>query len=123
MRGYQMIFVRKFAAKMCRLSTAVALLVLGSIAVPAQAQDWWGKALDSYFFDSRVCAFFSLTGVAEADPTVPDSPYFALSKTNPKYGEMNAVMLSAKAGSRRANVKTNDTSACGQAEVIFVGLE
>lgn len=117
-----MVSAKVFGVKVRCLASAIACTFTLGFSPQAQAQDWWGKALDAYFFDSRACAFFSLAGVVEADPVVPGSSYFALSKSNPNYAEMNALLMSAKAGRIQVDVKTNGAIVCGQAEVIFVGL-
>lgn len=98
------------------------IIAVTFIAYPAQATDFYSKSIATYFFDTRACTFFTLSGVAQADPITPNAPYFALAKTHPNYSEMNALLLTAKTLQRPVDLSTNGQLACGHAEVSKVIL-
>jgi hypothetical protein len=98
------------------------LLLLAVLASPVQAGDWSSKAITAYFLDTRPCTFFALSGVAQADPVLPGSPYFALAKTHPNYAELYATLLTAKASQHLVDVSTSGQLACGHADVSRVIL-
>jgi hypothetical protein len=52
------------------------------------------------------CVFFTLVGIPQADPIVPNNPWFALSPTQIGYSEMYAALLAAKLSGSTLNVVT-----------------
>jgi hypothetical protein len=52
------------------------------------------------------CVFFTLVGIPQADPIVPNNPWFALSRTQIGYTEMYAALLAAKLSGSTLNVVT-----------------
>lgn len=101
------------------LRLAIAGLVFSHSAAPANTHS--GKVVDGILVDSRPCVFFWLTGVDVADSVVPGSA-FALAKTHPNYSELNAMLLTAKAGGRKVTVTTTGVSACGYAAVEQIAV-
>ena len=104
------------------------LLAFGlcSTTISTQAAEGWfpGRSV-SYLSggDSRPCAFFTLEGVAQADPAQPNVGWFVLPKTHPQFKETYALLLVAKVTGRTVNVTTSGLiDACGHAQVISVGL-
>lgn len=55
---------------------------------------------------TSTCAFFTMTGVAVADPVNPTSPWFALSKARANFQELYALALTAMANRNTALVVT-----------------
>jgi hypothetical protein len=59
------------------------------------------------------CVWFSLVGVAQADPINPGSPWFGLPRTQTGYSEMFAVLLAAKLSGATLSVVTTGSAAGG----------
>jgi len=91
-------------------------------AWPAVAEYHDEREVQLIMIDDRACTFFILHSVAQADPVVPSSPWFALPKTHPNYAELNAMLLTAKASKARVNVKTNGQIACGHGAVDTLSI-
>jgi len=70
--------------------------------------------------DSRPCTFFTLTGVAEADPVVAGNPWFSIPQTHIGYKEIISVLLAARTVGKTVTVGTAGTMACGHAAVQSV---
>lgn len=70
--------------------------------------------------DARECVFFLLTGVAEADPVVPGSSWFAVSKTHAGFKEIVSILLMARVTKEPVSVVTSGAAACGHAAVHAV---
>ncbi|MCG8506344.1 MAG: hypothetical protein MI755_17200 [Sphingomonadales bacterium] len=71
---------------------------------------------------SRLCSFFQLEGVSEADPAVPGNAWSALPQDHPGYDELVAMIISAKAGGRKIDVFTDGNIACDIARVRMIRL-
>jgi len=75
--------------------------------------------------DSRPCAFFTLDGVAEADPVSPGNPWFALPQSAAGYKEAYSLLLAAALSGKTVRVFTTGAtiSTCsgyvGVVNVIF----
>jgi hypothetical protein len=59
------------------------------------------------------CFFFSLVGVAVADPVVPNSPWFAIPLAQTGFSQAYALMLSAKTTGATVIVSTTGALAGG----------
>jgi hypothetical protein len=59
------------------------------------------------------CVWFTLVGVAQADPILPNNPWFGLPRTQIGYSEMYAVLLAAKLGGSTLTVTTTGAVAGG----------
>lgn len=104
--------------------TLVALAV-SITAVPAFAVDWNGYQVSVVRpGGDRPCTLFQLVGVAQADPIVPWSPWFAIPNTAPEYNAMVATLLLAKASGALVTVTTtgNAQASCGHPGVSVLLL-
>jgi hypothetical protein len=72
----------------------------------------------------RPCTLFQLSGIAQADPSVPGSAWFAIPPGTPGYKEMVATLLTAKATGRGIHVVTTGGYApeCGHPSVAVLLL-
>jgi hypothetical protein len=59
------------------------------------------------------CIWFSLTGIAQADPIVPNSPWFALARTQTGFNEIYAMLLATKMSGATIAILTTGTNAGG----------
>lgn len=66
------------------------------------------------------CFYFSLYGVAQADPVLPGNSFFAMSKTDPAYQETFALVMTAAANGRYVYASTTGTVVCGKAKLAVV---
>jgi hypothetical protein len=73
------------------------------------------------------CVWFTLVGVPQADPILPNSPWFALPRTQIGYSEIYAILLAAKLSGSSLNVVTTGAAAggaCGAyAAIAYVVLQ
>lgn len=109
-----------------RVLAAGAVSCAGLLAAaPSHAADFTGSGYPVGTIrspDGRPCTFFTLVGVNQADPAVPNSPWFVISQSAVGYKEMLTLLLSAKMTGKPVYLSTsgNLVAACGQAEVIVV---
>lgn len=73
--------------------------------------------------DGRPCTLFQLIGVNQADPAIPEAPWFAIRQNNPGYKEMLSMIMSAKLTYRLVSVSTSGNIACDHADVSVVHLQ
>ena len=59
------------------------------------------------------CLWFQLNGVAQADPINPNSPWFAIPRTQNGYNELYALLLAAKLGGLTLQLATTGAAAGG----------
>jgi hypothetical protein len=59
------------------------------------------------------CVYFRLNGVTEADPILPNNPYFALPRTHVGFKEIYAMMLAAYLGGTSVSAQTTGAAAGG----------
>jgi hypothetical protein len=93
------------------------LLLLGMsvyAAEVASASDWTAPVGQLQGLSSSYdCFYFTLSGISQADPIVPNNPWFAVSRSqygaNPAY----AMLLSAKATGASVRVTTTGITICG----------
>jgi hypothetical protein len=73
------------------------------------------------------CVWFTLVGVPQADPILPNSPWFALPRTQVGYSEIYSILLAAKLSGSSVNVVTTGAAAggaCGAyAGIAYVVLQ
>lgn len=66
------------------------------------------------------CFYFTLQGVAVADPAINSSPWFAVDRTTHKgANQLYATLLAAKASGMAIDVWTSGAITCGYASVSF----
>jgi hypothetical protein len=84
--------------------------------------DWNGKqvAMLSSTYDGADCIYFTLEGVAEADPVKPGDPTFAIPRTQNGSRDAYAMLLSAKLAGQPVRVLTRGTLTCGYASVAQI---
>jgi hypothetical protein len=59
------------------------------------------------------CLWFQLSGVTQADPQLPNSPWFAIPRTQNGYNEIYAMLLAAKLSGTSVQVATTGAPAGG----------
>jgi hypothetical protein len=99
---------------------ALALLASGGVR-PAWAVYHANLTVaDVHSPDARTCTFFMLTGVGQADPVNPGSPWFGVPKTHAGYREIVSILMAARLTGRPVNVTTTGQVVCGVAGVNHV---
>jgi len=73
-------------------------------------------------YASGDCIFFTLVGVAEADPVRTGEPWFAIARSQFGAKDAYAMLLSAKLSEQAVTVRTSGALACGYASVESVLL-
>lgn len=73
------------------------------------------------------CVFFTLTGIPQADPINPNSPWFSFPRGQTGFAEIYAALLGAKLAGSTVNVVTTGTvagGACGNyAGILFITVQ
>jgi len=82
-----------------------------------------GKTVAAIQGDTSACMYFTLDGVAEADPVKPGTPYFAVPLNNPNVQLIESILLTARATGRTVYVRTDGTLSCSYATTFLVGLD
>ncbi len=97
----------------------VAIVALLSVPSISLAVNWPNKkvGLLQPTYDGADCFYFTLEGVAEADPATPGNPLFAIPRTQFGAKEAYATLLSARLSGQTASVITRGTLSCGYASV------
>lgn len=72
--------------------------------------------------DHRACLFFSLEGVATADPVTPNMNWFSVPMTHPGFKEIVAMLISARTSREPVTVYTTGSVVCGHASVSAITL-
>ena len=106
-------------------SAVVLLAAIGALAQTslAVAEPHYGKVVSKIEVAISGCYFFQLSGVDEADPVVPNSPWFAILTTQANAKEMYAVMLTVRTtGATLERVVTNGQTVCGHAQVSTIDM-
>jgi len=100
---------------------AAALLAsIGSVFLSqaAFATEHYGKTVSVIQTAISDCYYFMLTGVSQSDPITPNSPWFAISKTQANAKEMYTVLVAARTtGVALPQVTTSGATVCGHAQV------
>lgn len=111
-----------------RKQTGIAALAMLSGLAASSANATLVSFLDKTVADVQAdsynpCIFFKLSGVSEANPAVPNDPWFAIDSAQPNAKELYAILLSARLADRPiARVLTNGVTACGYARVTTIDL-
>ena len=108
------------------LVTALIGLTFAAVSVPAQSALWSSKTIAKLQPDHLTdqCYFFSLDGVAEADPVRSGSPWFAVDRNNhPGAKELYATLLTARLTGTPVTVLTTGSMVCGYATISYVVLQ
>jgi hypothetical protein len=96
---------------------AATIALIGASQAGAVTQHL-GKTISVLEVAMSDCYFFQLAGVYEADPSVPNSPWFAIHKTQANAKEMYALLLSLRStGGMLSRVATTSDVVCGHAQV------
>jgi hypothetical protein len=101
------------------------LMVAACVWAPANsfALDHYGKTIQKIEVAQASCHYFILNGVSEADPVVPNSPWFAIPTSHAHAKELYTMLLTARAsGMALDRVKTTGNVVCGHAEVSLIDL-
>jgi len=96
-----------------------------SFPVLVAAGDFWSKTVNIVRGpDGRPCTFFVLDGVSVADPSTPNTAWFALRQASPGYKENLAILMAAKLSGRPVHVSTTGAVVpeCGHVEAYVVML-
>ncbi len=68
------------------------------------------------------CLYFTLVGVAQADPISANNPWFAVPRSHSGFKESLAILLAAKLSQQRVTVETTGTVAggsCGAYPLVY----
>src|SRR5687768_11964373 len=97
--------------------TAVVIAALLSAPMIGAAAAWINKHVGQLQSSNAGadCFYFTLDGVAEADPVVPGANWFAIPRTQNGSRDAYAMILSAKISGMTVRVHTNGTVSCGYA--------
>ena len=102
----------------------VSALALAPVNLFAM-QDWPTKNVSTLMtaYDGADCFYFTLKGVAEADPVKPGDPTFAIPRTQFGAKDGYAMLLAAKLSGSTVRVVTRGTLSCGYASVAWITME
>jgi hypothetical protein len=116
--------IKQVALRCVALSMALAAVASSALAATSWTQGDGYQVINLRPGGDRPCTLFQLSGVAQADPSVPTSPWFAIPPGTPGYKEMVATLLTAKATGRGIYVVTTGGYApeCGHPSVAFLLL-
>lgn len=98
-----------------RIGMAVLVIVVGASPSAASSGQIFTAVIGQVEAPSynEDCLWFTLVGVAQADPINPNNPYFALTRTQIGYNETYALLLSAKLSGSTVIVVTTGAVAGG----------
>lgn len=97
--------------------TAIAVLICGNVA----AVDHYSKSVALLEAAISDCYFFKLADVTESDPVTPNSPWFAILRTQNNAKEMYTMLMTARTtAAPLQRVITNGTTVCGHAQVSTI---
>lgn len=101
------------------VSLIAALFLTGA---PALAADYYGTVqLVQAGHTTLNCFFFKITNATNIVPQGAGD-WFAVSKSDPDFKEIYAMVISAKLTDRELRVQTSSNLACGYAEASYVFL-
>jgi hypothetical protein len=99
------------------IPAALAVLICGNVA----AVDHYSKSVSLLEAAISDCYYFKLTDVTESDPVTPNSPWFAILRTQANAKEMYTMLITARTtGTPLQRVITNGTTVCGHAQVSTI---
>ena len=102
------------------LCAVVTILMSASSATAGTLHS--NKIVNQVQIDGRPCLFFTLQGVAQADPVHPSAAHFAVSTDHPNYATMVSILLSAKMGRASVTVSTTGSLACSHPAVDGIAV-
>jgi hypothetical protein len=105
-----------------RAAVVAALAVLPVMGLAANWTDRTVGQLQSTY-DGADCIYFTLEGVAEADPVKPGDHWFAIPRTQYGAKDAYAMLLAAKLTGKTVFVSTRGTLSCGYAAVSQVLMQ
>lgn len=104
-------FLKKVFPKLVLAAAAAAAVVVPQSTALAAA--WhYDKYVVHVIAEGHQCVVFELEGVPDANPPFSGSPRFEIPKNHPNFGEMFAILLSAKTSRRPVTVHA-DGNTCG----------
>lgn len=109
---------------MNKLLSIMCLLILSINSV--YATDWYDKKVNQLQINAaNGCLYFTLEGVAQADPVTPGQPWFTLEPSNASHSAMLSVLMLAYASKATVKVATTGikTPVCGYSQVQYVRLQ
>lgn len=103
------------------LRNAILFCVLAASTGVSRAADHIDKSIlePQAFHAETSCFYFTLNGVAVADPVVPSSPWFAISRAEEGAKEAFAMLLAPRSSGSLVRVVTNGPLACGYPPVVL----
>lgn len=103
----------------------IAAAVLTTVPALALAVNWTSRTVGQLqsTYDGADCIYFTLEGVAEADPAKPGDPWFAIPRTQYGAKDAYAMLLAAKLTGKTVFVSTRGTLSCGYAAVSQVLMQ
>lgn len=95
----------------------ICCALIGAPSMVFSAVTWTGKTVGQLIssHDGADCIYFTLEGVAEADPVAPGFAWFALPRAQYGAKDAYAMLLSAKLSGQTVSVVTRNTLSCGYA--------
>lgn len=105
---------------------AAALAAVAAAPALAPAVNWTDRTVGQLqsTYDGADCIYFTLEGVAEADPVKPGDHWFAIPRTQYGAKDAYAMLLAAKLTGKTVFVSTRGTlSSCGYAAVSQVLMQ
>ena len=99
------------------IPAVLAALICGTAA----GTDHYSKSVSLLEAAISDCYFFKLADVTESDPVTPNSPWFAILRTQANAKEMYTMLITARTtGTPLQRVITNGTIVCGHAQVSTI---
>lgn len=97
--------------------------ILGVSVANASLVEHFGKTISLLEAADSSCIFFQLTGVAQANPAVPNSVWFGIDKNQGNAKEMYALLLGSRiSGTPLIRVLTNGEIVCGVSKAFAIDL-
>jgi len=108
-----------------RWTLGVALAALAAAPTLGLAVNWLNRSVGQLqsTYDGADCIYFTLEGVAEADPVKPGDAWFAIPRTQYGAKDAYAMLLAAKLTGKTVFVSTRGTLSCGYAAVSQVLMQ
>ena len=97
----------------------IVVLVFASVHVAA-AEHYAKKVNNVQVNALNGCIYFTLDGVAEADPVMPGQPWITVASDSASKQEVLSLLMMAQASKSNVKVVTSGEKACGYAGVHYV---
>lgn len=104
----------------------LVMFLLGFFTQHCYAVDWHRKKVSQVQVHAvKGCIYFTLDGVDEADPVVPNQPWFTLGPDNPYQKEFFSLLMLAYAAKADVRIATSGKKepGCGYAQVLSARLQ